>query len=174
MQAWVISYFFSPFSFDILNCFGHTRSKNQKRANASLPQDLKLLELRYRLLALEIRVNLRVESALKKNPTQEKARVKKKLRSLGEFMGEEKSLHRNKHDFLLKLKTCQVCAACCLIRVHREFENPGENNAPRKKCWIRETAEKQRRAQEASHYRCGRWRVSGSRISFEGPGEKLR
>ena len=97
-------------------------------------------------------MNLRVQSALKKNPTQEKARVKKKLRLLGEFMGKEKSLHRNKHDFLLKLKTCQVCAACCLIRVHREFENPGENNAPRKKCWIRETAEKQQRAQEASHY----------------------
>lgn len=58
MQAWVISYFFFPFSFDILNCFGHTRNKNQKGANASLPQDLKLLELRCRLLALEIRVNL--------------------------------------------------------------------------------------------------------------------
>lgn len=89
-------------------------------------------------------------------------------------MGKEKSLHRNKHDFLLKLKTCRVCAACCLIRVHREFGNPGENNAPRKKCWIRETAEKQWRAQEASHYRCRRRRVSGSRKSFEGPGEKLR
>ena len=62
-------------------------------------------------------------------------------------MGKEKSLHRNKHDFVLKLKTCQVCAACCLIMVHREFENPGENNAPRKKCWIREIAEKQWRAQ---------------------------
>ena len=89
-------------------------------------------------------------------------------------MGKEKSLHRNKHDFVLKLKTCQVCAACCLIMVHREFENPGENNAPRKKCWIREIAEKQWRAQEASHYRCRRRRVSGSRISFEGPGGKTQ
>lgn len=53
-------------------------------------------------------------------------------------MGKEKSLHRNKHDFLLKLKTCQVCAACCLIIIHREFENVEENNAPSKKCWIRE------------------------------------
>ena len=80
--------------------------------------------------------------------------------------GEKESLHRNKHDFLLKLKTCQVCAACCLIIIHREFENLGENNALRKKCWIRETEEKQRRAQEAGHYRCRRWRVSGIRISL--------
>ena len=54
-------------------------------------------------------------------------------------MGKEKSLHKSKHDFLLKLKTCQVCRACCLIIVHREFENLGENNAPRKKCCVRET-----------------------------------
>lgn len=67
-------------------------------------------------------------------------------------MGKEKSLHRNKHDFILKFKTCQVCGAGCLIIVHREFENLGENNAPRKKCWVSKTAEKQQRAQEAGHY----------------------
>ncbi|XP_010857890.1 PREDICTED: uncharacterized protein LOC105002773 [Bison bison bison] len=75
---------------------GSHMSKNQKRANASLPQDLKLLELRYRLLALEIRVNLRVESPLKKNPTQEKARVKKKLRSTGNLKIQGKIVHRGK------------------------------------------------------------------------------
>lgn len=81
-------------------------------------------------------------------------------------MGKEKSLHRNKHDFLLKFKTCQVCGAHCLIIVHREFENLGENNALRKKCWVRETSREAAEGREAGHYRCRRWKVSGIRIPF--------
>lgn len=32
-----------------------------------------------------------------------------------------------------------MCGARCLISIPGEFENLGENNAPRKKCCVRET-----------------------------------
>lgn len=89
-------------------------------------------------------------------------------------MGKEKSLHRNKHDFLLKLKTCQVSGACCLVIVRGEFENLGENNAPRKKCWIRETGEKQRGARSPVITDAGDGRCQGSEHHLKAPGENLR
>lgn len=67
-----------------------------------------------------------------------------------------------------------MCGAGCLITVHREFENPGENNAPRKKCCIRETGRAAARAREAGHYRCRRWTVSGLRTSCGRSGGKTQ
>lgn len=90
---------------------------------------------------------------------------------LGEFLGREESLHRNKHDFLLKLKTCQVCGARLLISVPGEFENLGEESALRRKCCIRETGREAAQRPEASHYGCRRGRCWGSECHLEALGE---
>lgn len=74
-------------------------------------------------------------------------------------MGKENRLRRNKHDFLLKLKTCQVCGARCLIIVHGEFENRGKIMHRGKSAG----SGKPGRSSEgpgAGHYRRRRWTVS--------------
>lgn len=74
MQAGGISSFFFPFNVDVLNCFGHTRSENEKRYNVSLLQDggQSKPEPQSWLQAHESRKKLRTESALR-NQTREKA-----------------------------------------------------------------------------------------------------
>lgn len=72
----VLFFFLFPFTADVLNPSGHTKTENQKGDNAHLPpaQGLSNLETQSRLQAPESRKNLGTESALRKQ-TQDKARV---------------------------------------------------------------------------------------------------
>lgn len=91
----------------VLNPSGRTKTENQKGDNASLPpaQGLSEPEPQSGLQAHESGKNLATEKA---NSRKTQSRVKTAF--VRRIHGErKKSLYRNKHDFLLKLKKLAKC-----------------------------------------------------------------